>query len=78
MVYGIVTGMRIEAQRKITVHVPSRLLEKAQESTGEGVTATVRRGLQMIAGRKSYEEILALKGKVKFSIDLSGLREDRE
>lgn len=35
-----------KAARKVTVELPERLLREAQESTGEGVTATIRRGLE--------------------------------
>lgn len=35
--------------RKITLEIPRDLLDQAQRSTGEGVTATVRRGLELLA-----------------------------
>lgn len=65
------------AARKITVEVPSELLRKAQKSTGEGVTATIRRGLELVAARRAYEELRRLRGQVKFSVDWKRLREDR-
>ena len=65
------------ANRKITLEIPQDLLRKAQESTGEGVTATVRRGLELLAASTAYEELRRLKGRVKFSIKLKELREDR-
>ena len=67
----------MEDIRKITVHVPEKLLERAQEATGEGITETVRKGLQVLAASKAYEELLAMEGKVRFSIALKKLREDR-
>ena len=67
----------MKVNRKITVHVPEDLLEKAQESTGEGITETIRKGLELVAASKSFEELRKLKGKVSFSIDLAKLREDR-
>ena len=63
--------------RKITLELPDDLLRKAQESTGEGVTATVRRGLELLAASTAYTELQKLRGKVKFSIRLKELREDR-
>ena len=63
--------------KKITVHVQEELLKKAQRSTGQGITETIRRGLQLVAASESYEALRRLRGKVKFSIDLKGLREDR-
>jgi len=65
------------ATQKITVEVPSDLLERAQKATGEGVTSTVREGLRALASRHVQRELTNLRGKVKFTIDLSSLREDR-
>ena len=63
--------------RKITVHVPEELLEKAQEQTGEGITATVRRGLRLVAASQAYEQLRELRGRVRIDLDLDELREDR-
>lgn len=63
--------------RKITLEIPQDLLRKAQKSTGEGVTATVRRGLELLAASTAYEELRKLRGQVKFSIKLKELRKDR-
>jgi hypothetical protein len=63
--------------RKITVEVPADLLRRAQRSTGEGVTATIRRGLELVAASRTYDELRGLSGKVKLSIHWSQLREDR-
>ncbi len=67
----------MEARQKITVHVPVDLLAKAQQASGQGVTATVREGLRMVASRSVYQRLRKLRGKVAFSIDLDRLREDR-
>lgn len=63
--------------RKITVHVPEELLDQAQQSTGQGITETVRRGLQLVAAASAYKKLRLLRGKVSISIDLESLREDR-
>ncbi len=63
--------------RKITLELPEDLLRKAQQSTGEGVTATVRRGLELLAASTAYTELRKLRGKVKFSIKLKELRNDQ-
>jgi hypothetical protein len=63
--------------RKITVHVPEELLEKAQKSTGRGVTETIRQGLRLVAAGDAYRRLAAMRGKVKFSADVRRLREDR-
>jgi len=64
--------------RKVTVELPAELLERAQDATGQGITATIRRGLQLVAARRAYEKLRKLRGRVVFSIDLEALREDRE
>jgi hypothetical protein len=79
LTYGINTGIiiRMTAAKKVTVHLPEDLLARAQESTGQGITETIRRGLQLIAASESYEKLRSLRGKVKLSIDTKRLREDR-
>jgi hypothetical protein len=67
----------MSANRKITLELSEDLLRRAQESTGEGVTATVRRGLELLAASKAYTELQKLRGKVKFSIKLKQLRNDQ-
>lgn len=63
--------------QKVTVHVDQVLLRHAQERTGQGVSATIRQGLTLVAAGAAYEKLRALRGRVKFSIDLRALREDR-
>ena len=63
--------------RKVTVELPEHLLREAQESTGEGVTATIRRGLELVASQSACKSLRKLRGQVAFSIDLRELREDR-
>ena len=64
-------------KRKITLEVPEALLERALAATGEGITPTVQRGLELIAAGRAYDELRRLRGKVKLGIDLDTLREDR-
>ena len=65
--------------RKITAYVPVKLLASAQAYTGEGVTETLRQGLEKLAHQAFYDRLRALKGKVKFDdFDLDELRRDRE
>lgn len=63
--------------RKITVEVPAKLLEKAQKSTGSGITQTVRTGLQLVAASQAYARLRQLRGKTRFSRSLSELKADR-
>ncbi|MGH0032814.1 MAG: hypothetical protein ACQGVC_23720 [Myxococcota bacterium] len=64
-------------KRKITLEVPEDLLERALAASGEGITQTVRQGLQLGAAGHAYDELRRLRGKVRFGIDLDALREDR-
>ena len=80
---GIDTGIsndslgRMGEMRKITVEVPESLLEGALATTGKGITQTVRRGLELVAAGRAYEELRRLRGKVRLGIELEALREDR-
>ncbi|MGH7414514.1 MAG: hypothetical protein ACREKJ_09980 [Candidatus Rokuibacteriota bacterium] len=65
------------AVRKITILVDPALLRRAQRCTREGVTATIRRGLELVAAGEAYDRLRALRGKVALSIDLKALRQDR-
>jgi hypothetical protein len=64
-------------ERKITVHVPEDLLDRAQRSSGQGITETVRQGLRLVAAGETFRRVAQLRGTVKFSVDMSRLREDR-
>ncbi|MGA2879273.1 MAG: hypothetical protein ABSG13_10020 [Bryobacteraceae bacterium] len=63
--------------RKITIEIPEQLLEKAQEATGSGVTQTVRMGLQLVAASQAYAKLREMRGKVRFSLTVAELKDDR-
>ena len=62
--------------RKLTVEVPADLLERATTASGEGITPTVRRGLELVAAGGAYGRLRRFRGKVKFGVKLSDLRQD--
>ena len=64
--------------KKITVDIPHDLLEKATQRTGESITATVRRGLQLIVEGEVYAKVLELEGKVKVQRTMRSIKKDRE
>ena len=64
------------ALQKITVHVPNVLLKRARKASGSGITETVRQGLHLVAARDAYGKLRALRGQVRFDLDLKRLRED--
>lgn len=65
------------AIQKITVHVDQTLLQRARKRTGKGVGDTIRQGLTLVVAGAAYQMLRALRGRVKFSVDLRTLREDR-
>jgi hypothetical protein len=65
------------SRQKVTIEVPAELLRRARRSTGEGITATVRRGLELVAARGAYQKLRSLRGKVRLSLDVEALRQDR-
>jgi hypothetical protein len=67
----------MQTARKITVEVPSDLLDQAQGATGTGITQTVRAGLELLAASQAYAKLRQLRGKVNFSRSLADLKADR-
>ncbi|MGE5443108.1 MAG: hypothetical protein ACM3SR_00710 [Ignavibacteriales bacterium] len=64
--------------KKITVEVPEELLKNAQAQTREGISETVRRGLQLLAATKSFQRLRNMKGKVRFSKTIDEIKHDRK
>lgn len=65
------------SQKKITVSIPSQLLERAQDSTMTGITSTIIKGLELLAASQAFRELRGMRGKIKFSLDLKEMRKDR-
>ena len=63
--------------KKLTLQVPNDLLARATQATGEGITPTIRRGLELVAASGAYQNLRLLKGKIKLDIDLEKLRRDK-
>jgi len=60
--------------KKLTIQVPEDLLARATAASGEGITPTIRRGLELVAASAAYAKLRRLRGKVKFGIKLEKLR----
>lgn len=60
--------------RRVTANLPDDLLESAMQVTGKGITETLIEGLEHVQRRRFYERALALRGKLKLSIDLEETR----
>jgi hypothetical protein len=67
----------MDTVRKITVEIPGKLLEKAQQASGTGITQTVRAGLELVAASLAYKRLRQLRGKVRFTRPLGELKADR-
>jgi hypothetical protein len=65
-----------ETQQKVTVMLPSKLLEEAMAATQKGLTPTIRQGLEAIAAGRAFDNLRKRRGKVRFSISVDELRED--
>lgn len=66
----------MKEQKKVTVYLPEDLLRRAQSAAKDGITGTIRRGLELVAAGEAYRKIRSLRGRVKFSVKVSDLRED--
>ena len=62
--------------KKLTLQVPDDLLTRATEATGEGITPTIRRGLELVAASGAYRNLRSMKGKVNLKLNLEKLRQD--
>lgn len=69
---------KMRTAKKITVEVPEELLKNAQAQTREGISETVRRGLQLLAATKSFQRLRNMKGKVRFSKTIDEIKHDRK
>ncbi len=63
--------------QKITAHIPKALLKEAQESTGLGITETVKAGLEILARQKAYERLRDMRGSLSINLDINDLRKER-
>ncbi len=63
-----------EAIKKITANIPAKLLAKAQDSTGLGITETLILGLEELERARKRSALRALRGRVKFELDLEKTR----
>jgi hypothetical protein len=75
--HGLWHSCTMKAEKKITVHVPEELLRNAQKQTHEGISATIRQGLRLVAAGETYKRMRELRGKVAIQVDLDALRQDR-
>jgi hypothetical protein len=63
-----------EAVKKITANIPVKTLERAQASTGLGITETLVAGLEELERSRKRTALRMLRGKIRFEIDLDKTR----
>jgi hypothetical protein len=68
----------MKTERKVTIMLPEELIEKAMKASGEGLTPTLRRGLELVAAKDAYRGLLKLKGKFDLGLDYEQVKKDRE
>jgi len=68
----------MKTERKVTVMLPKGLIQKAMKASGEGLTPTLRRGLELVAAKEAYRGLLKLKGKFDLGLDYEQVKKDRE
>ncbi len=60
--------------KKVTVNIPEDLLASATKLTGRGITPTIVEGLMELERRSKRSALRALRGKVRFELDLEETR----
>jgi hypothetical protein len=68
----------MKSEQKVTVMLPTALVQKAMKASGEGLTPTLRRGLELVAAKEAYRRLLQLKGKFDLGLDYEQVKKDRE
>jgi hypothetical protein len=63
-----------EAVKKVTVNLPSEVLARARKITGSGITETIVAGLQELERARQRQALRALRGQVKFNLNLKETR----
>jgi hypothetical protein len=59
---------------KVTVTLPTDTLRRARTITGQGVTRTILAGLEALDRQARRSALRALKGRVRFELDLERTR----
>ena len=62
------------AMKKITVNVPPKVLDRAREITGRGVTETIVQGLLELDRQHKRTTLRTLRGRIQFDLDLEKTR----
>lgn len=64
----------MSALRKVTLNLPSDLLDGAMKDSGKGLTETIREALEARRRERALSRLLALKGKSRITESWEELR----
>ena len=64
-------------ERKITIMLPEDLIKRALVASKEGLTPTLRKGLELVAARGAYTGLLKLKGKFDLGLNYAQVKKNR-
>ena len=64
-------------ERKVTIMLPEDLIERALKASGEGLTPTLRKGLELMAAKGAYQGLLKLRGKFDLGLDYDQVKKER-
>ena len=64
------------SRKKVTVDLPTDLLERALASNHGNITDTIRKGLELMAASQACDGLRRLRGRVHLALDVGSLRED--
>lgn len=60
--------------KKVTINLPSDLLDSVQQLTGKGITGAIEEGLRELQRKYLRNELLKLRGRVDFKLNLNQTR----
>lgn len=67
-----------EPMRKITVNIPAHLIDGLADSVGVSQTEVICRALKEYRHDRACRALLALEGKIDFSITRQAMKDSRE
>jgi len=65
----------VSERHRISANIPGELLRKARRVTGQGITETLVRGLELVERSDAARKAARLKGRLHLEIDLDASRE---
>jgi hypothetical protein len=63
--------------RRVTVNLPTDLLQEAMAVTGQGITETLINGLKLVRKAGAFQRAMRLRGKLHLDVGLEESRERR-